>query len=154
MALGQRWGSLRIVGYEHEGTTTQVLAVCLCGEVWVQAPAVLRQAAPRGCARCVPMPPQLGTDMARGRQWGLLTILGYVSRAQGDSRRTYVLAQCQCGTRHTVRPDHLRQRDSGSCGCLRRARASVLAAQRWQEVRAGQRVMAVGRPRKHHKEAA
>jgi hypothetical protein len=117
-------------------------------------PPAVRVAAAHLCPSCVPMPHHLGTDMARGQTWGQLTILGYVPKQHGRDRRTYVVALCACGTCHTVRPDHLRQRDSRSCGCVRRARSSVLAVQRWQEVRAGQRVMAVGRPRKHRKEAA
>jgi hypothetical protein len=154
MALGQRWGRLRIVGTLQADGSTQIVAVCLCGEVVCATALMLRAAPERLCPSCTPMPARLPADMARGQQWGRLTIVGYVSRAQGHSRRTYVVAQCQCGTRHTVRPDHLRNRDSSSCGCLRRARIGVLAAQRWQEVRQGQRIIRVGRPRKQREEAA
>jgi hypothetical protein len=154
MTLGQRWGSLRIVGYDHDGGTPQVVTVCLCGEIIVALPPAVRVAAAHLCPSCVPMPYHLGADMARGRTWGQVIICGYERRQQGQSRRTYVVGVCGCGARVTARPDHLRNHDSTSCGCVRRARMAVLSGQRWREVRAGQRVMAVGRPRKQREEAA
>jgi hypothetical protein len=47
MALGQRWGRLRIVGYEavQEGTRTRrhVVCVCLCGAMTTVRPGALRR---------------------------------------------------------------------------------------------------------------
>jgi hypothetical protein len=91
---------------------------------------------------------QLPEDMALGRRWGQLRIVGYEQRQDGRKYRTYVICVCLCGEIVFSRPEHLRKDDVQSCGCLRKAQMRATALARWQAVKAGTATLAVGRPRK------
>lgn len=155
MALGCRWGLLRIVGYAPIAQGTLVTVVCLCGRIVDAAPALLRYNPALAYPCRAPQPLPLGEAMALGRRWGGLSIIGYEQRRERYCRRTCVICLCLCGALHTTRPTNLRAAGNTlSCGCYRRTANRARCHQRWQEVRAGRRVLTVGRPRTLHRKAA
>jgi hypothetical protein len=97
---------------------------------------------------------RLPADMALGQRWGRLRIVGYELRPCGRYRRRYVLCVCLCGTVLYTQPGHLRTGDVQSCGCQQAAQGQQHLTRLWEEVRTGARTLQVGRPRKHHEEAA
>jgi hypothetical protein len=148
MALGQRWGPLRIVGTLQTDGRTQIVTVCLCGEVVCATALILRAAPERLCPSCAPMPARLPADMARGQQWGRLTIVGYKRHQHAHQVRTLVLTVCLCGRVTTNAPTHLRKHRVVSCGCVNHETSRRRMRQVWRAVRAGERTLHVGRPRK------
>jgi hypothetical protein len=151
LALGQRWGSWRIVGLAHG----LVLVVCLCGEVQELPEALVRAVTSSHYGGCSHPPRQMGRDMVLGATYGLLTLVGY-AQTHRPRRGRAVLCQCVCGTVVSVRPNHLRTGHTTSCGCQRMTREKQRrkAQQLWGSVFAGRRVWHGGRPKKQHKEAA
>jgi hypothetical protein len=152
MALGQRWGPLRIVGALQGEGSTQIVTVCLCGEV-VCATSLMLQAAPESlCPSCNPMPARLPADMARGQQWGRLTIVGYEQYRHAHQWRTLIQVVCCCGHLRRAAPTHLRKHRVVSCGCASQEASRQRMQQVWAAVRAGTRTVHVGR--KKQEEAA
>jgi hypothetical protein len=96
----------------------------------------------------------LPADMALGQRWGRLRIVGYERRPCGQYHRTYVMAVCLCGGIVFAQPGHLRTGHVQSCRCQQAAQGRAHLTRLWEEVRAGARRMAVGRPRTPREEAA
>lgn len=72
---------------------------------------------------------RLAKDMALGQRWGQLRIVGYGHRPCGRKQRTYVMCVCLCGGLIFSLPEHLRNREVQSCGCLRAALAKTKRCQ-------------------------
>jgi hypothetical protein len=154
MALGQRWGSWRIVGYALDAVPPGLLVVCRCGEVGVMPEAEVRRATRTDYGVCSHRPARLPSDMALGHPWGCLTIVGYEQRQHTHQWRTCVYAVCQCGHLRRAEPTHLRKRRVVSCGCHSQEASRQRMQRVWEAVRAGERTVRVGRKKHQQEEAA
>lgn len=111
--VGKTFGELVVTHreYSEQGRMDRWLCKCSCGGESVVRTADLKSGHTSSCGKCLP-------NKMIGAKIGRLTIKSIEENISGKGKGTYVICDCECGSKNIAIKSTLIGKHTNSCGCI------------------------------------